>query len=197
MTQGLRRRTRRVAARLDRARDTTDERCAVRLRQRHVLRDAVGAHLHPDGQIRHYQEMNEKALRWWSITGIVSKWSALLAPPFVAISLANKLSKLEGLQGLLHGPWKLDEKPATWPIVVLFPIALPLLAGVANGIRHALDAGRRKERYPEMAKRLTEMRTHLAGLETRASISLAVAQTEEILLDELREWQLTAKTTGH
>lgn len=152
---------------------------------------------HPDGQIRHYQEMNEKALRWWSITGVVSKWSALLAPPFVAISLANKLSKLEGLQGLLHGPWKLDEKPATWPIVVLFPIALPLLAGVANGIRHALDAGRRKERYPEMAKRLTEMRTHLGGLETRASISLAVAQTEEILLDELREWQLTAKTTGH
>lgn len=152
---------------------------------------------HPDGQIRHYQMMNLKALRWWNITGLVSKWSALLAPPFVGLSLLNKLSKMEGLNSLLHGPWKLDEKPATWPIVVLCPIALPLLAGVANGIRQALDAGRRKERYPEMAERLKDLRNHLRHLETRASISHTVSQTEEILLDELREWQLTAKTTGH
>ena len=152
---------------------------------------------HPDGQIRHYQEMNQKALRWWNITGTVSKWSALMAPPFVLLSLLNKLSKLELLQGWMHGPWKLDQAPATWPLVVLFPIALPLLAGVSNGIRQALDAGRRKERYPEMAKRLTTLRTHLQHLETRATIAQSVTQTEEILLDELREWQLTAKTTGH
>ena len=99
--------------------------------------------------------MNQKALRWWNITGAVSKWSALLAPPFVLLSLLNKLSKMELLQAWMHGPWKLDQIPASWPLVVLFPIALPLLAGVSNGIRQALDAGRRKERYPEMAKRLT------------------------------------------
>jgi hypothetical protein len=98
---------------------------------------------------------------------------------------------------MLHGPWKLDDKPITWPLVVLLPIALPLLAGVASGIRQALDAGRRKERYPEMAARLTALRTHLTGLETRATIAHTVSQTEEILLDELREWQLTATTTGH
>ena len=34
-------------------------------------------------------------------------------------------------------------------------------------------------------------------LETRATIAHTVSQTEEILLDELREWQLTATTTGH
>lgn len=152
---------------------------------------------HPDGQIRHYQEMNQKALRWWNITGCISKWSALLAPPFVALSLLNKLTKIEVLSPVLHGPWKLDDKPSTWPFVVLLPIALPLLAGVASGIRQALDAGRRKERYPEMAARLLALRAHLASLETRASIAHTVSQTEEILLDELREWQLTAKTTGH
>jgi|GEM_PF-3100730 len=32
---------------------------------------------------------------------------------------------------------------------------------------------------------------------TLATIAHTVSQTEEILLDELREWQLTATTTGH
>lgn len=153
---------------------------------------------HQDGQIGHYLKMNLRALRWWNITGQVSKWSALLAPPFVFLSLLNKLSKkLPVLDFTGHGGWHLDEIPAYWPFVVLLPIALPLLAGVSNGIRQALDAGRRKERYPEMAKRLTALRTHLSSLETRATISHTVSQTEEILLDELREWQLTATTTGH
>ena len=37
--------------------------------------------------------------------------------------------------------------------------------------------------YPEMTARLTTIRT----LETRASIARTIDQTEEILLDELRE----------
>lgn len=152
---------------------------------------------HMDGQIRHYLEMNQKALRWWQITGFVSKWSALLAPPFVFLALLNKLSKEVPFLKGPHGAWKLDTDPRWWPFVVLLPIALPLLAGVASGIRQALDAGRRKERYPEMAARLLALRTHLKGLETRATIAHTVSQTEEILLDELREWQLTATTTGH
>lgn len=153
---------------------------------------------HPDGQIGHYLKMNRKALRWWNITGQISKWSALLAPPFVFLSLLNKLSKkLPFLDFTGKGGWHWDEIPALWPFVVLLPIALPLLAGVSNGIRQALDAGRRKERYPEMVKRLTALRTQLTGLETRTTIARTVAQTEEILLDELREWQLSAKTTGH
>jgi len=150
-----------------------------------------------EGQIYHYLKKRPKALWWWEFTGQVSKWSALLAPPFVLLSLLNKLSKIPSLGLSHHDGWHLDDKPATWPFVVLLPIALPLLAGVSNGIRQALDAGRRKERYPEMVKRLTALRTHLTGLETRATIAHTVSQTEEILLDELREWQLTATTTGH
>jgi len=149
---------------------------------------------HPEGQIRHYHKMRPKALWWWDFTGLVSKWSAMLAPPFVLLSLINKLSKYWDHE---HSGWHLNEDPRGWPFVVLLPIALPLLAGVASGIRQALDAGRRKERYPEMATRLIALRTHLKGLETRATIAHTVSQTEEILLDELREWQLTATTTGH
>ncbi|HRQ88711.1 MAG TPA: hypothetical protein PLA50_07925 [Bacteroidia bacterium] len=141
---------------------------------------------HPEGQIRHYLTKKPKALWWWKTTEQVSQWSALLAPAFVLASLANKT---------LH--WGHQEHFAGWVVVSLMPIALPLLAGVANGIRQALDAGRRKERYPEMAERLIAIREHLGGLETRSSISRAVSQSEEILLDELREWQLTATTTGH
>lgn len=153
---------------------------------------------HPDGQIGHYLKMNLRALRWWTITGQISQWSARLAPPFVFLSLLNKLSKkLPFLDFTGKGGWHLDEIAAFWPFVVLLPIALPLLAGVSNGIRQALDAGRRKERYPEMVKRLTALSTHLSGLKTRTTIARTVAQSEEILLDELREWQLTAKTTGH
>lgn len=148
----------------------------------------------PEGQILHYRTMQPRALWWWDFTGLVSKWSAILAPPFVLLSLLNKLSKHldPGQVG-----WKLDLKPETWPFVVLLPIALPLFAGMAKGIRQALDAGRRKERYPKMATRLMALRTRLQGLETRATIVQTVAQTEDILLDELREWQLTATTTGH
>jgi hypothetical protein len=153
---------------------------------------------HPDGQIRHYQKMNLRALRWWNITGQISKWSALLAPPFVFLSLLNKLSKkLPFLDFTGEGGWHWDKDPMLWPFVVLLPIALPLIAGVSSGIRQALDAGRRKERYPEMEKRLTALRSHLQPLQTRAAIAHTISQTEEILLDELREWQLTATTTGH
>ena len=47
--------------------------------------------------------------------------------------------------------------------------------------------------YPEMTARLTTIRT----LETRATIARTIDQTEEILLDELREWPIIAITTGH
>ena len=48
-------------------------------------------------------------------------------------------------------------------------------------------------RYPEMTARLTTIRT----LETRATLARTVDQTEEILLDELRESPIIATTTGH
>ncbi|MBB5037578.1 hypothetical protein [Prosthecobacter dejongeii] len=147
---------------------------------------------HEDGQIRHYLKMRPTALRWWDFTGHVSRWSAMLAPAFVVLSLFNKLSKHwwppEGLQ--------MEKYFWLWLAVVFFPIALPMLAGVASSLRNVLDAGRRKDRYPQMAARLTEIRTALVGMKTKSTIETQVARSEELLLDELLEWKQAIKNAG-
>lgn len=141
---------------------------------------------HPEGQSRHYLAMRPAAVRWWDFTAKVGSLSAWLAPVFVLLSLLNKL-----------GHWHLDEKPLTWPLVVFLPIALPLAAGVAAGLRQAMDAGRRKERYPQMVRRIADLKKRLAGMQTASTIRGTVGECEEILLYELSEWQLAMRNTGH
>lgn len=140
---------------------------------------------HPDGQIRHYTEMSPGTLWWWSFTGKLGDWCARLAPPFVLSSVLNKLSKI------WHAPdgWGLEYHFMTWLGVGFLPIALPLTAGVAASLHHALDAGRRKQRYPQMVRALRGIRAALEGLETESTIRNAVARSEDILQDELREWR--------
>ncbi len=147
---------------------------------------------HTESQILHYQTKQPSATRWWNFTGFVGTWSARLAPIFVLLSLLNKFSERWNPG---HG-WHLEEPFPGWIMVVLLPIALPLLAGIANGIRQALDAGRRKERYPQMIARLMEIKKALPGLQTASSIRRTITRSEEILLDELIEWQLAVKNTG-
>jgi hypothetical protein len=147
---------------------------------------------HPDGQVLHYLKMRPKALRWWTWTGRLSDWSARLAPLFVLLSLINKLSKNHPSGGL-----GMEKHFVSWIAVVFLPIGLPLLAGVASGLRQALDTGRRKDRYPQMVARLNEIKASLAGLQTPSTIQRIVTRSEEILLDELLEWKLAMKNTGH
>ena len=165
-----------------------------------VLRDAYLAtrlsNSHPESQIFHYEQHKPAATRWWEITRFIGNYSALLAPFFVLLTLVNKLDHLRYKNH--DDPAALNwEKPFWgWITVVFLPIALPLVAGVASGIRQALDAGRRKHRYPQMVERLRALQLWLRGLKTPSSISTAVIRTEEILLDELLEWQLSAKNSG-
>ncbi len=147
---------------------------------------------HPDGQVLHYLKMRPKALRWWTWTGRLSSWSARLAPLFVLLSLINKISKNHPSGGL-----GMEKHFASWIAVVFLPIGLPLLAGVASGLRQALDTGRRKDRYPQMVARLNEIKAALAGLQTPSTVQRIVTRSEEILLDELLEWKLAMKNTGH
>jgi hypothetical protein len=97
----------------------------------------------------------------------------------------NKLSKI------WHAPdgWELEYHFMTWLAVGFLPIALPLTAGVAASLHHALDAGRRKQRYPQMVRALRGIRSALEGLETESTIRSAVVRSEDILQDELREWR--------
>jgi hypothetical protein len=126
------------------------------------------------------------------MTGHVGIWSARLAPVFVLLSLLNKCSK-HWAQG---GDWHWNEHVIGWVAVGFLPIALPLTAGIAGGIRHVLDAGRRKQRYPQMVERLLTIKVWLSDLKTDFLIQSAVNRSEEILLDELIEWRLVAETTG-
>lgn len=146
----------------------------------------------PDGQVLHFLKMRPKALRWWTWTGILSNWSAWLAPLFVLLSLINKISKNHPSGGM-----GLEKSFIPWLAVVFLPIGLPLLAGVASGLRHALDTGRRKDRYPQMVERLNEIKASLVGLQTPSTIQRIVTRSEEILLDELLEWKLAMKNAGH
>lgn len=148
---------------------------------------------HHESQIHHFQKREPVASRRWRNTGLVADWSARLAPVFVLLALVNKLHFFKDCEGKV---WHLDHHFGTWLLVGFLPIALPLLAGAASGLRHALDTGRRKDRYPQMAARLTEIRDALPGLQTESSIRSAVARSEELLLDELIEWQLAVKNTG-
>lgn len=161
-----------------------------------ALRDAYLAtrlsDTHRESQILHYQAKQPSATRWWNFTGFAGTWSARLAPIFVLLSLLNKFSD----RWNPGNGWHLERFFQGWVMVVLLPIALPLLAGVASGIRQALDAGRRKERYPQMVARLIEIKKALPGLHTASSIRRTITRCEEILLDELIEWQLAVKNTG-
>jgi len=138
-----------------------------------------------EDQIRHFREKSAGARKVWRASRHVAESCAWSAPIFVALSLLNKL---------FHWQWQ-DTAIGTL-IVVWLPIALPLIAGAAAGVRSALDAGRRHERYPQMIERLEEAKRWLKGARTTTSIRNTIVRTEEILLDELVEWYVAAHNTG-
>jgi hypothetical protein len=147
---------------------------------------------HADGQIRHYRKMSPVATLRWRVAGKVSIWAATLSPLFVFLSFLNKINKYRPPEIA----WNLEQRPSTWAFAVFLPIALPLIAGAANSLRHSLDAGRRYERYPQMVARLQEIRSMMEGLTTEHTVRAAVTQSEELLMDELIEWQFAMTRSG-
>ncbi|MBI3879736.1 MAG: hypothetical protein HY301_06690 [Verrucomicrobia bacterium] len=123
------------------------------------------------------------AAKVYSFCKKTAVWCSLAAPVFVGTALLNKLA---------HLGWE-----ATVPgnlAVRLLPLVLPLAAATASGLQGVLDSVRRNHRYPEMAHRLATTAVELEALQTPASVAQAVEAVEEVLLDELTEWHLVAKT---
>ena len=146
---------------------------------------------HVDGQIRHYSTMQPTALWWWNFTGTLSTVSAALAPIFVFLALAKKLGPHFFPPNWLH-----EDHFSSWLALVFMPIALPMLAGVASSLRLKLDAGRRRERYPQMVKQLGQIKSALQGLCTPSTIRAEVGRSEHLLLDELMEWRRAMISNG-
>lgn len=81
--------------------------------------------------------------------------------------------------------------------VAFLPIVLPLTAGVATTLVVATDVGRRAERYRNLGERLDQLARIIPGIRTPTAFSSVVAETEEILLDELIEWYAASQNVGH
>jgi hypothetical protein len=138
-----------------------------------------------DDQIHYFQVKVPPARALWKLSRRLAETFTIAAPFFVFIALLNKL---------LHWGW--DQ--SLWGVILVefMPIALPLLASAATGVRSALDTGRRTERYPQMAEQLAAAKVWLGGLRTRSTIQPAIARCEEILLDELIEWDVATRSSG-
>jgi hypothetical protein len=173
---------------------------------RTALRSYVEVRLrHPNwriGQIAYFTTKQGEAephfhrtLLWGRIFG----WMALIV---VCGALAFKCYVITAKTVHLPYPHAVTEDGATWMswlAVITFsflPIALPLLAGVFISLRSALDSGRRTFRYKELADRLTTAACVMESLRTESSARTAVANTEEVLLDELIEWHLAEQQNG-
>lgn len=112
-----------------------------------------------------------------------------LAVPFVFASFIVKLIDA----GRAEGDWYFDAGPTLTMTTQFLPIALPLIASIALGLQHALDAGRRVHRYREMLAHLNAAEVRLAQLKTPATIARAILRVEENLMDEQLEWQIAAQ----
>lgn len=156
------------------------------------------------GQIAYFATRQRTAEPYFQRTLRWGTWLGRLALVFVLGALLYKLFSIGAKLGAdpISLPEALAVSAENWRSWVLdlsfkfLPIALPLMTGVAIALRTALDSGRRTYRYRELAERLTAEATHIATLQTESSARRAVAATEEVLLDELIEWQLAEHQNG-
>jgi hypothetical protein len=136
-------------------------------------------------QERHYREKAEPARHAHHRWHAVAKWAAILAPFAVTFALVDKMLDLhltESWLGAFCGKF--------------LPVALPLTAASATAMRNALDLTRRATRYPEMVERLASLKAPLEAAKTQSVAEQLIMRTEEILLDELIEWNLAASNAG-
>ncbi|MEM1212207.1 MAG: hypothetical protein AAGI68_07895 [Planctomycetota bacterium] len=139
------------------------------------------------GQIKYFDRQHAKSKFWSDALSRLGVLAGYTAPVFIALALVLKM--------FFHDVVKSDFIAAF--LAACVPILLPLIAASATALVVAGDHARRKERYHAMATGLKRGQQRIGKLRTPFSISSAVAETEQSLLDELVEWYLASKNTGH
>ena len=120
--------------------------------------------------------------RWHRIQNI-TLGVAIIA---IAISFAAKLNHWK-----MGGDWG-------YAFVVLFlPIFLPLLIAFAASMIVANDAARRATRYANVLERLGRFTRIIPSVRTPMAMRRVVAESEDIMLDEVIEWHATAENLEH
>lgn len=151
-------------------------------RRARYLRDRV-----EDQRDRYFRKQHSKSRTWAQWLRRIGSFSAVSAPVFIGIAFYLKLFREDSIES----SW-LEMSLASW-----FPVVLPLMAGFATALLVAGDYARRAERYRVMYDRLERSSKILERLKTEGAVARAVAETEEILLDELVEWDAAAKNSQH
>ncbi|OYW70477.1 MAG: hypothetical protein B7Z37_30635 [Verrucomicrobia bacterium 12-59-8] len=150
-------------------------------------------------QLGYFAKEQQKASTHMRQTQLVATLATGISPMVVFGALGYKVWHLVEIG--LHGD-DVASASFSWvllgtKVLVLFlPIFFPLIASIASGLRAALDATRRTHRYDEMTARLQATRAVISNLKTESATRRTVVATEEVLLDELIEWDLAEKQNG-
>ncbi|MFO1524322.1 MAG: hypothetical protein U1F77_19575 [Kiritimatiellia bacterium] len=154
------------------------------------------------GQINYFGGKGERAAKSYKRTLTAGWMLGIAAMLVVALAFVFKVC---GIVAKIHHasfPAPLSDPAAdglSWIFAILFlllPIALPLTAGVFISLRTALDLGRRRFRYLELADYLRSAKQELETLDTEATVRRCVERTEDTLLGELLEWHLAEQQNG-
>ncbi len=149
-----------------------------------------------EDQIGYFNDKLGAATRTYQRTQNIAAWATKLAPICVFIAFVAKIWHVFHHEAIAKSfAW---DQFGTNIVIMFLPIAIPLVAAIATGLRAALDTTRRTHRYSELAERLTATSRGLGELKTETSVRRTVAATEEVLLDELVEWHLAEQqNAGH
>lgn len=138
-------------------------------------------------QAKHFRERLPRA-GFWNRTLVKLAWfMTTLAPIVIGVALTIKLTE----------PGLIKSNYAVATLAALFPVVFPLAAGAATSLIVALDAGRRAERYSAMADRLELLAKAIPNVRSIGALRRLALQIEEVMLDELIEWNAASKNMGH
>lgn len=137
-------------------------------------------------QIRHFREKGAPAERSNGRFAALTILAAWLAPLVVMMALALKIHYPDWSAGTFWGSFSTK----------FLPVVLPLSAGTAAALRATMDYSRRSRRYPALARRLETLAGGFSGMQTEYTAREVVRQTESLLLDELLDWQIVARSAG-
>lgn len=121
-------------------------------------------------QLGYYERHSDRAARRY-------RWLKPAANVMTLAAIAAALATM-----LLH-------ESAALHVAKLLSIVLPLASASIHSLLVSQDIGRRSVRYGEIARRLREIDERLDTVRTWPSLWRIVAQTESLLLAEVREWE--------
>lgn len=133
----------------------------------------------------YFEKCKSAAAREMSWLGWAKMWSTRLAPWAIGLAIIIKVTG-----------WPMSPGPIKDVLAAIFgsltPIFFPLVVSASGALLLARDAARRTDRYGKIANRLERCACVLPLAQTPAAVKRLVLETEDLLLDELIEWNVAS-----